>query len=227
LIHAQEEERSRIGRELHDHISQMLGVLTIRIDQLRTSHVLAPAVAADLEELRSSTSEVTSEIHSLSHRLHSSTLDYLGLIPALHRLVTDFSARHEVDVRYMHDSVPLPLSSEVSLCLFRIAEESLTNIAKHSRAASARVQLSGRTDGLHMLIEDAGIGFDLQSLEHREGLGFVSMRERLRLLDGAVRVDSAPMRGTTIEAWIPAVSLAGSATSNLVPVHSTAQARRA
>lgn len=227
LIHAQEEERSRIGRELHDHISQMLGVLTIRIDQLRAARDLPGAIAADLEELRESTAEVTAEIHSLSHRLHSSTLDYLGLIPALHKLVTDFSARHDIDVRFMHDSVPLPLSSDVALCLFRVAEESLTNIAKHSRAASAHVQLSGRPDGLHLLIEDGGIGFDLESIGHREGLGFVSMRERLRLLQGAVRVDSAAMRGTTIEAWIPAASLSARTAPEFEPVHVVQQARRA
>src|SRR5262245_57427258 len=92
LIHAQEAERRRIGRELHDHISQMLGVLTIRLDQLRADETTPPAVAASLDDLRQNATEITSDIHSLSHRLHSSALDYLGLVPGLQRLVNEFSA---------------------------------------------------------------------------------------------------------------------------------------
>jgi PAS domain S-box-containing protein len=207
LIHAQEQERSRIGRELHDHISQMLGVLTIRMDQLRADEATPPAVAAALEELRQSTSEITSDIHSLSHRLHSSALDYLGLVPALQRLVTEFSVRHGIVIDLVHRSVPAALPSEVALCLFRITEESFTNIAKHSRAKSARVLVTGDADGIHLTVEDTGTGFDVDSLERAGGLGFVSMRERLRVVRGTVRVDSSPSRGTTINVWVPASSL--------------------
>ena len=218
LIHAQEQERSRIGRELHDHISQMLGVLTIRIDQLRADEATPPAIAATLEELRHSTSEVTDDIHSLSHRLHSSALDYLGLVPALQKLVSEFSTRHGIAIDFAHESVPASLPSEAALCLFRVTEESLTNIAKHSQAKSARVQVNRSSDGLHLTIEDAGTGFDLESLERRAGLGFVSMRERLRVLRGTVRVDSAPSRGTRIEVWVPAASLVQAGTSEATPV---------
>ncbi len=98
LISAQEQERSRIGRELHDHVSQMLGVLTIRLDQLRADEAAPPSVAAVLEELRESTAQITADIHSVSHRLHSSALDYLGLVPALERLVSEFSARHGIAI---------------------------------------------------------------------------------------------------------------------------------
>ena len=210
LIHAQEQERSRIGRELHDHISQMLGVLTIRIDQLRADEATTPAIAGALTELRQSMSEVSDDIHSLSHRLHSSALDYLGLLPALQKLVKEFSARHGIAVEFTHDSVPVPLPSDVALCLFRVTEESLANIAKHSHAKSARVKVSGGSDGLCLTIEDAGTGFDMESLESRGGLGFVSMRERLRVLRGNVRVDSVPSRGTRIDAWVPAASLIAS-----------------
>jgi PAS domain S-box-containing protein len=207
LIHAQEQERSRIGRELHDHISQMLGVLAIRIDQLRAEEATPPAVAAELEELRQSTSEVTDDIHSLSHRLHSSALDYLGLVPALQKLVGEFSGRHGIAVDFVHDSVPSPMPSDVALCLFRVAEEGLANIAKHSHAKSAHVHVNGASDGLRLTIEDAGRGFDVESLERRAGLGFVSMRERLRVLRGTFRVDSAPSHGTKIDVWVPAASL--------------------
>ena len=208
LIHAQEEERSRIGRELHDHISQMLGVLTIGIDQLRADDGIPPELSAALEKLRQSTTEITDDIHSLSHRLHSSALDYLGLVPALQKLVNDFSGHHGIPVDFVHEAVPAPLPSEVALCLFRVTEESLTNVAKHSRARSARVHLHGTPDGLRLTIEDAGTGFDVDSLGRRAGLGFVSMRERLRVLRGTVHVESEPSRGTKIEVWVPAASLA-------------------
>jgi PAS domain S-box-containing protein len=207
LIHAQEQERSRIGRELHDHISQMLGVLTIRMDQLRADEATPPAVAAALEELRQSTTEITDDIHGLSHRLHSSALDYLGLAPALQKLVSEFSARHGIAIDFEHGALPASLPSDVALCLFRVTEESLTNIAKHSQAKSARVRVNGSSDGIHLTVEDAGRGFDVDSLERRVGLGFVSMRERLRVLRGTVRVDSAPSRGTRIDVWVPATSL--------------------
>jgi PAS domain S-box-containing protein len=207
LIHAQEQERSRIGRELHDHISQMLGVLTIRIDQLRAEDATPPAVAAALEQLRQSTAEITADIHNLSHRLHSSALDYLGLVPALQRLVSEFSARHGIAIDLAHTAVPASLPSEVALCLFRVTEESFTNIAKHSGAKSARVRVNGGPDGIHLTVEDAGTGFDVDGVERGGGLGFVSMRERLRVVRGTVHVDSSPARGTRITVWVPAASL--------------------
>src|SRR5882762_4817888 len=143
LINAQEQERSRIGRELHDHISQLLGVLTIKIDQLRARPELSTALGGALDELRRDTSAITDDVHRLSHRLHSSTLDYLGLVPALQKLVSEFSDRHQIAITFAPASMPLSLPSEVALCLFRVAEESLTNIAKHSQARSATIHVAG------------------------------------------------------------------------------------
>ena len=207
LINAQEQERSRIGRELHDHISQMLGVLTIRLDQLRAEETVPPSVAATLEELRHSTAEITTDIHNLSHRLHSSALDYLGLVAALQRLVKEFSSRHGITIDFSHASLPEPLPSDVALTLFRVTEESLTNIAKHSGSKSARIRVTGEPDGIHLTIEDAGVGFEMASFGAKGGLGFVSMRERLRALRGKLRVESAPSRGTTIHVQVPPRSL--------------------
>jgi signal transduction histidine kinase len=203
LIHAQEEERSRIGRELHDHISQMLGVLTIKIDQLRTNGDVTPRIGAALDELRRETTEVTDDVHRLSHRLHSSTLDYLGLVPALQKLVSEFSERHNISIAFAHASVPASLPSEIALCLFRVAEESLTNIAKHSKADAAKVHVIGAPDGIHLSVEDAGVGFDTGANMTRPGLGLVSMQERLRAVHGTIQVNSAPSGGTKIDAWVP------------------------
>jgi signal transduction histidine kinase len=207
LIDAQEEERSRIGRELHDHISQTLGVLTIKIDQLRARGEITPGVGASLDELRRDTSAITDDVHRLSHRLHSSTLDYLGLAPALQKLVAEFSERHGIAITFAQTSLPAALPSEVKLCLFRIAEEALTNIAKHSHARSASVLVIGDPDGLHLRVEDAGTGFDTTRLQSKAGLGFISMRERLRVLHGMIHVYSAPSRGTRIEVWVPAATV--------------------
>jgi signal transduction histidine kinase len=207
LISAQEQERSRIGRELHDHISQTLGVLTIKIDQLRAETGVPQAMAGALDELRQDTVDVADDVHRLSHRLHSSTLDYLGLVPALQKLVNEFSGRYGIDIEFTHASVPSPLPSDVSLCLFRVTEESLTNIAKHSHASSGQVHVRGSADGLHLTIQDTGAGFDPADINTRAGLGFVSMRERLRVVHGTVRVDSAPSRGTRIDVTIPAARL--------------------
>lgn len=208
LIHAQEQERSRIGRELHDHISQMLGVLTIRLDQLRAEETTPAPVSAVLGELREHTAEITDDIHGLSHRLHSSALDYLGLVPALHKLTNEFAARHSINIDFTHEAVPAPLPSTVALSLFRVAEESLTNVVKHSGAATAQVRVSGDAEGITMSIHDDGRGCVLSAAGSRAGLGFVSMRERLRTLRGTVRVDSAPGHGTTIAVRVPATSVA-------------------
>jgi signal transduction histidine kinase len=206
LIHAQEEERSRIGRELHDHISQTLGVLTIKIDQLRADGGTPATVADALGDLRQRVSELTDDVHRLSHRLHSSTLHYLGLAPALQKLVKEFSQRHEIDIRFSQTSLPSSLPSDVALCLFRIVEEALTNVAKHSHARSGHVGVIGAADGIRLVVEDSGRGFDSATLE-KPGLGFVSMQERLRVLRGTVHIDSAPSRGTRIAAWIPQASI--------------------
>jgi signal transduction histidine kinase len=103
----------------------------------------------------------------------------------------------------MHASVPPSLPPEVALCLFRVAEESLTNIAKHSQAHSANVQVTGEPDGIHLTVEDVGTGFDMLAIRTKAGLGFVSMRERLRVVHGTLQVDSAPSQGTRIDAWVP------------------------
>jgi PAS domain S-box-containing protein len=218
LINAQEAERSRIGRELHDHVSQVLAVLAIKIDQLRTDSAIAPSTACALDDLRQVASEIAGDVHKLSYRLHSATLEYQGLVPALNKLIDECSARQGIPIEFVQTSMPAALPSDVALCLFRVTEESLTNIAKHSGAQSARIRLNGASDGIHLFVEDDGDGFDAKSLTSRAGLGFVSMRERLRTLHGAVRVDSAPSHGTRVDIWIPARSLVASAPEEPIQV---------
>jgi two-component system NarL family sensor kinase len=203
LISAQEEERSRIGRELHDHVSQRLALLAIKIDQLRLNGAGGAALASALDELRSQTIEITDDVHGLSHRLHSSMLDHLGIVPALQRLVKECSVRYEIPIAFSHAEAPDHLAPEAALCIFRVVEESLTNIGKHSQAVQAQVDLSTDESGSRLTIADQGIGFDPAMLETKAGLGFVSMRERLRLVQGTIRIDTAPSKGTRIEVWVP------------------------
>ena len=203
LISAQEEERSRIGRELHDHVSQRLGILAIKIDQVRLNGTGGAALASALDELRAQTIEITDDIHGVSHRLHSSMLDHLGIVPALQRLVKECSSRYAIPITFSHAAAPDHLPPEAALCIFRLVEESLTNIGKHSQAAEAHVDLTIDESGSRLKIADQGVGFDPAILETRAGLGFVSMRERLRLVQGTIRIDSAPSKGTQIEVWVP------------------------
>lgn len=211
LIHAQEQERSRIGRELHDHISQLLGVLMIKIDQLRAHPATPSVMAGALNDVRHCANDITDDVHRLSHRLHSSALDYLGLVPALQKLVAEFSDHHEIPVELAHSSLPTPVPADVALCLFRVTEESLNNVARHSHAKAAHVDVRGVPDGIHLTVRDDGKGFDMTQLQSRAGLGFVSMQERLRVLRGTVRIDSAPSRGTTVNVWVPSEQISGEA----------------
>jgi signal transduction histidine kinase len=182
--------------------------MAVKLDQLRNDPTMQlPGGNKSFEELLQQTNEITEDVHRLSHRLHSGALNDLGLVPAIRHLVTEFSQHQHIEVEFTFSSVPKRLPSAVALCLFRVAEESLNNIAKHSGAASARVHLAGDADGIHLAIEDAGAGFDAKAVEGRAGLGFVSMRERCRLVQGSVFVHSSPSKGTRIEVRIPSKSV--------------------
>jgi signal transduction histidine kinase len=208
LIHAQEEERRRIGRELHDHISQRLAMLAIKLDQAAAAapSTAPDAVGADFAERAQDTREIAQEIHRLSHRLHSTMLDYLGLVPALRRLVAEFSERHRLTIDFAPGPLQTVVSPDVSLCLFRIVEEALTNVAKHSGAQSVRVSVVEALDGVRVTVDDDGAGFDPKALNGGAGLGLMSMRERVRLVHGTLDIESGASHGTHIEAWTPATS---------------------
>jgi two-component system NarL family sensor kinase len=131
------------------------------------------------------------------------------VVPALQRLVKECSQRYAIPIAFTYASLPALVPSEVALCLFRVAEESLTNVAKHSQAPSARVDLGSDGGGIRLTIADVGVGFDPKTLETKAGLGFVSMRERLRLVHGTIRVHAAPAQGTKIDVWVPSNRRAG------------------
>ena len=204
LISAQEEERSRIARELHDNLNQRLGLLAIQLRRLHNS--LAEKdheLMEQLDQIRRETDEISEEVHRLSHNLHSSILENLGLVPAVRNLCLEFSRQYGIPVEFEGLKVPSGVSSEVALCLFRIVQECLGNIVRHSHARLARVSLDGDSSKIRLIVEDDGVGFDPGAQQDKPGLGLVSMHERLRLVNGKINVRSSQSMGTRIEAWVP------------------------
>lgn len=203
LIHAQEEERARIARELHDDISQRMAFLQIGLEQFEQSVRELPLNRKELRNLTNVASEVSSDLHSMSHQLHPARLDLQGLVAAMGSLCREFMAQHELQINFVHEDIPNQISTDVALCLFRIAQEALRNVVKHGKTSAAQVKLSGCGDGIDLCITDSGSGFDPEGAHQKGGLGLVSMSERLRILGGRLEVGSAVSQGTQIRAWVP------------------------
>jgi PAS domain S-box-containing protein len=206
LIEAQEQERARIGRELHDDIVQRLSLLAIRLQQLQNSADLPPEVRSHTGELWEQTTGIATDIQHLSHELHSSKLQYLGLAVAMRGLCREFGEQQNVEIDFQTHDLPGPLSADISLCFFRVLQEALHNSAKHSGARHFEVRLWGTSDELHLTVRDSGAGFDLEAAQESRGLGLISMEERLKLVSGVFSIESQPKRGTTIHARVPIVS---------------------
>jgi PAS domain S-box-containing protein len=204
LISAQEEERARIARELHDDFSQRLALIGIGLGQL--SKTLSPEEVEQREsvlEMLRRTKEMSSDIHTLSHQLHSSKLEHVGLLPALHGLCKDFSQKYNVEVHFTECERPLDVPKDVALCLFRVAQEALGNVIKHSGSKEAQVEIHTNTYGISLRISDQGKGFDPAIKNPASGIGLIGMTERLRLVGGRLLVKSEPNCGTEILAEVP------------------------
>jgi PAS domain S-box-containing protein len=206
LIEAQEKERSRIARDLHDDICQRLALLSMELDQANRSVNELSDVAKLLKEIRQHCSEIAGDVQSLSHELHSSRLDYLGITAAIRGFCHEFSKQHEVTIEFTDKDVPVDLSREVSLCLFRVAQEALHNAVKYSGVNEYRVELSATAEEVQLVVGDSGRGFDLEATKGNRGLGLVSMQERVHLVRGSLQVESNPGRGTKIGAVVPRAS---------------------
>jgi PAS domain S-box-containing protein len=202
LIAAQEEERTRVARELHDDLNQRMALLSIELEQLGSEAGNPRILRRHVHELQERVEEIAADIHRLSHRLHPSKLDHLGLAPAVESLCKEVS-NDKMTVSFRQSGFPADLSQDVTLCLFRIAQEALRNAVKHSDAQIARVNLEKTDDEISLMISDDGCGFDTESNAMRSGLGFTSMRERLRLVDGRIEIKSRRMEGTTIQVSVP------------------------
>ena len=207
LIEAQEQERSRIARDLHDDICQRLALLAMEIGRAnRTSNGSLAATDQNLDNIRKHCSEIACDVQSLSHQLHSSTLDYLGVVAAIKAHCSEVSKQHQVSVEFTDSNVPKHLPKDISLCLFRIAQEALHNAVKYSGTNEFLVALYAIGEEIQLVVRDAGAGFDVEEAKKNRGLGLVSMQERVNLVRGRFAVDSKPGKGTRIFAAVPFVA---------------------
>ncbi len=203
LINSQEKERSRLAAELHDDFSQRLALLALGLENAEEALPDFPRAAKQqLHELLNSASELGADIHTVSHRLHSATLESLGLVPGISALCKEFSARHGIEIDFSSADIPKGVHSDVALCLFRIVQEALQNLKKHSGVVKAEVRLRRAGNKILVSIRDEGKGFDAR-VNGEPGLGIRSMRERARLTGGHLKIYSEPGKGTRIEATVP------------------------
>jgi PAS domain S-box-containing protein len=208
LIHAQEEERARIARELHDDINQRLALLANGLQGLQ--QILPDSSEsgrkAEIRELWQLTSAIANDLQHLSHQLHPSKLHYLGLPAAVRDLCHEFSKAYKIEVECVVQDPPADLDKNVPLTLYRVIQESLRNVAKHSRARQVKVELMTHPSSIRLRVSDDGVGFGGDHIGSYHGLGLVSMRERLRLVGGELSIWSRPSLGTQVEAAVPHVA---------------------
>ena len=158
-----------------------------------------------MHELSGRVKQLSSAVHDLSHQLHPTKLEQLGLVAAVRGLCNELGHAHGLGIEFAAEQVPSSIPDDTALCLYRIAQEALRNVIKHSGARHARVELRGSPDAISLRISDDGSGFDPDSAAGKGGLGLVSMRERLRLVGGEITIDSRPSGGARIDVRIPLV----------------------
>jgi len=199
LIRAQEQERARIGRELHDDINQRLAILAIGLEQLQDD----PSKArTSMQGIRNQVMEISSDVQALSHELHSSKLEYLGVVVAMKSWCREFAEKQTMEIDFNSD-VQTVLPLDIGLSLYRVLQEALHNVVKHSGVKSVEVQLREDAGEIHLIVSDLGRGFDVEAAMEGRGLGLTSMRERMGLVSGNLTVKSKPTGGVTIHARVP------------------------
>jgi signal transduction histidine kinase len=198
FINAQEEQRARLARELHDDVTQRLAALAINAARDERNSANPAAMRSMREELI----QLSEDVHALSYRLHPSILDDLGLIEAL-RAECDRFSQCPIRLEANTEDIPKTLRQDVALCLFRIAQEGLRNVARHAGASQTEVCLRRLDGGLQLAVRDNGAGFDPGQPRAGMSLGLASMRQRVQLLGGKIDIESGPGHGTAILAWVP------------------------
>ena len=204
LITAQEQERARIARELHDDVNQKLALLAVELELLGQTPPQSDAeTTKHAQNLSAQVRALSSDVHRLSHRLHPSKIEQLGLVVAMKSLCRELSLKHDMRVEFSDRGVHGPIPKDVALGLYRIMQEALANVVKHSGAQGASAELVGSPIAIHLRISDSGRGFDPNAVKGEGGLGLLSMQERVHLTGGEIAIDSQPAQGTRINARIP------------------------
>lgn len=206
LMMSQEQERSWLARELHDDLSQKLALLAVELEQLGQRPPSSPAEIRDRTlALWRRTQEISSDLHNLSRQLHPSQFRLLGLVPALKRFCRDFGEQQglAIEFTFSPERAAQAVPEDIALCLYRITQEALHNVAAHSGAREAHVELSESQEAVRLCVSDPGVGFDREASEGKPGLGLVSMRERVHLAGGEIVIESRPSQGTRITVTVP------------------------
>jgi signal transduction histidine kinase len=204
LITAQEAERRRIARELHDGVNQQLTALSIALATLGRRVSSGPVdLPSELARLQGRTAGVVQDIRSLSHELHPGVLEQVGLVDALDGYCEEFEKTHGVGVTFRADPDLGVVPIDLTLCLYRATQEALGNVAKHAKARQVRVRVAREGGDVVLIVDDDGCGFDRAEARRRHGLGLVSLEERVRLVGGQVTIDTGPQRGTAIRIVAP------------------------
>jgi len=207
LIEAQEKERRRLARELHDGLNQQLAMLAVELGMLARKVPEGAAMVGDeLLRLRDRAEGLSNDLRDMTHQLHPAALEHLGLVSALRSHCAEFSRQEGMRVWFHVSSEVRSTNPDVAVCLYRIAQEAIRNAAKHSQAKEAWVEVGQHRDVIRLSIVDKGVGFDLRTLKVGRGLGLVSMRERVELIAGSLTIKSAPGKGTCVEVRVPVVS---------------------
>jgi PAS domain S-box-containing protein len=204
LIQAQELERSRIARDLHDDIGQRLALLAVALEQLKALQPDSSGEALGcLEALQEQVADTITAAQALSHELHPPRLLHLGIVAAMRGLCRELSRQQNIEIDFRDGNVSRSLPPDVSLCLFRVLQEALHNAVRHSRVQHFSVQLRGTADAVHLTVRDEGVGFDVDAASRGLSLGLSGMKERLKLVGGELFIESQPTRGTAVRARVP------------------------
>jgi len=205
LMTAQEEERRRISRELHDDINQRLAILAIEMGNIETGPALSPDQTRQaFQSLAQRLAAISDDVRRIAYRFHSSILDDLGLSAALKQLTDEFSAGTGIKTVVVQEDLKDPFPRDISSCLYRIAQECLTNVRRHARASRVELELTCDGSAVTLSVQDAGVGFDLERIRSRHlGLGLINMRERVRSVHGRFEIVSQPSQGTRVSVVIP------------------------
>ncbi len=203
LLTAQEDERRRISRDLHDDVNQRLAVLALKIQTAQKELAELDPSLKVFQDLYDGVAELSDDVRHLAYQLHPSVLDDLGLKLAVQALINDFSKWEGISISFVPHNVPALLSQDVATCMYRLVQEALRNIAKHAQASEVEVGLGVLDNGLHLSVKDNGIGFDPRGKPAQKGLGLLSMKERIRLHHGTFTITSQPKKGVEISIWLP------------------------
>ncbi len=203
LFTAQEEERRRVARELHDDLSQRLAILEMDAEQLRQQLAHAPEIQSTLRRVCDQAASLSEDLHRIAHQLHPSMLDDFGLPIALRTLVEEMGAREGRPVRFASRNLPSAIPPVIAVGLYRVSQEALRNISKYAGKARVHIYLIASRQALGLSIRDYGAGFNIAEAQQRHGLGLISMEERIRLLGGSLRIESGPGRGTRLSIRVP------------------------